>query len=131
MARQFVKALSSVQTVIQSKSHQEASDSFDKLMLVRNADNSVSTAPALNAIVEVFQSVCHMQTAMEARTYPTLHKLLPMLTDMKEQISSLCEKSVHATSQVSQSAYTKRLAKHVKQELDQIEIHDLWTVALK
>ena len=129
VAKCFIKSQNEVLKIVNTKTHAEAKALLSSLNCVKNNDGTFASLPAIKAIVSVFQSVRHMQTALEGRSTALIHTVLPMFVKMRSQIRSLAAGVSAATTQHSQSGYDRNLAANFLIQLNTIEIHDIWTAA--
>lgn len=97
---------------------------FNSLELNTNIDGK-RVQTALQSICDYFLPSGHMQTNLETSKTPTMHIVLVMLEQLKQQIKYLIEDLV-AIEKSSIHSYIRHLATIFLHELNAIPIHDLW-----
>lgn len=128
VVQRFLKSADKVGEIIARKDSETATAAFRDLDRHYTVDGNVSF-PALEAIVEAFKPIRHMQTAFEADLEPTMHLVLPMLSSAKTQIRRLQSGMAQGANFVTPHRMTQELCGLVLAELEKLEVHDLWIAA--
>lgn len=121
----FLKAAPFVTAVVSTKNHEGAKIAVGSLETAVDPSRNV-TYPALQAIVDAFAGVRHMQNAMEAASYPVMHYVLPMWKSLVSNLSIMSSEVARGLQFQVAHEHTRNLAKCVLVKLKSMEVHGAW-----
>lgn len=126
VVERFLESLSDIERIMFSPQHNHdgARRNFDGICVEKCPETAAITgAPALSAIVKVFDCIVMVQTRLEADLQPTIHLVLPYVELIRGQLEKLFAPSS------TESVYTKSLAKVVHSEVLSMTEHPLHAAA--
>ena len=133
VAERFLKSARKVQNLIVVLNRTAAKNAFESLEKASQpSSGSIASFPCIDAIVDAFGPLYDAVVEFQSSTEPTIHKILPSLQYMKRELSriELGGSVLRDGEVVSQpSIYSMRFCGIVKDELRQVQIHDLWLLA--
>lgn len=129
VAERFLKSASKVWDVIRDQNLAAPITSFESI----HTENGAGVEyPTIEAIIDAFKPVYDATIEFQTSTEPMLHKVLPAIQHIMSELSNI----EHGLSVVRDdgrvirpSLYSMRLCSKMKQEMEKVEIHDLWLVA--
>lgn len=88
--------------------------------------HGVEKFPCQNSILLFFYELRDMQEIMEASLKPTIHLVFPWLEEVKNRLEAQVLGLLSSSSQVFQNYFSQEFAKCTLDEVNRIEVHDLW-----
>ncbi|KAI0559172.1 Ribonuclease H-like protein [Gracilaria domingensis] len=125
VVERFLKSSKHVASIIASKDSESAKTAFDSL-LTETKPNGDVVFPALEAISNCLRPVCHVQTALEAQSTPTIHLILPMLEQLDHQLKQISTGMAKGPNYEVPYALSKQFSQSLLHFLAKIEIHNMW-----
>ncbi|KAI0563666.1 zinc finger BED domain containing protein [Gracilaria domingensis] len=125
VVERFLKSSKHVASIIASKDSESAKTAFDSL-LTETKPNGDVVYPALETISNCLRPVCHVQTALEAQSTPTIHLILPMLEQLDHQLKQISTGMAKGPNYEVPHALSKQFSQSLLHFLAKIEIHSMW-----
>lgn len=129
VVQRFLKAAPHVAIMVGTKNHAGATTALDAIEKNTDTETGTVSYPALQAIIDVFRGVRHMQNAMEAASYPMLHLVIPMLRDITSELTLITRGVAMGAKFEVPSSHKITLAGKLLSVLRSIEVHGAWAAA--
>ncbi|KAI0564987.1 Ribonuclease H-like protein [Gracilaria domingensis] len=125
VVQRFLFSSKHVVSIISAKDLEPAKVAFDSLLTETNSKGDVNY-PALDAIVECFRPVCHVERQLEAQKSPTMYLILPMLEKLEIQLKQIAGGMAKGRVYQVPHVLSQQFASRVLHFLSSIEVHSMW-----
>jgi len=133
VAERFLKSADKVYALLLSNNKTTSLQYFNKIRQVTILPGISRSYPTIEAIVDTFTILNDAIVRFESTKSPTIHKVLPNFLDIRHRFTHIINNGAIFRTNSEQAVYPSNAAKALSSllldELNKIEIHDLWIMA--
>jgi len=133
VAERFLKSADKVYSLLVTHKKRSVLETFTSIYTETGMDGISKSFPNIEAIVDTFSILNEAIVRFEGTQNPTIHKILPNFLDIRHRLTHIINNGAISRTNLQHefqpSFMVKSLSAVILQEVDKIEIHDLWIVA--